>query len=258
MQIAIRCALVLAGALAVGCATNEPKSYVRADLHPRLGHVKLSKGQYEVAIREYRRALALHAKDVEARFGLAEAYRLKGLYPEAAEELETALRIDPLHQEARLNLSVVYLQMERWQDAIVQTQILLDDPTFPRPARALVNQGWAHYNSGDIERARLAFADALGADRNTYQAALNLGIVLYDTGELVESIRYFERVREIVESRGLPNMDPALAEARFRMARAHVKLQQVDKAIEHLQRGSELGGGGEWGVKSREYLLVLQ
>ena len=259
MHKATRCALVLAAAtLLAACASTDQSHIDRADLQRRLASVKLSKGQYELAIREYKRSLESYPHDPETRFGLAEAYRLKGLYADAAEQLETTLRMDSLHQEARLNLSVVYLQMERWQDAIEQTQILIDDATFPRPSRALVNQGWAHYKSGDVGRARLAFVEALSGDHSCYQAALNLGIVLYEDGELVESIRYFERVGEIVESRGMRGMDPALAEARFRMAKAHVKLRQMDKAIEDLQRGSELGGGDQWGMKSREYLQVLQ
>lgn len=257
MQRAIRIACLLAAAGLVACATSvSPQRIGRADLQRRLADVKLSKGQYEIAIREYKRSIELYAHDAESHFGLAEAYRRKGLFADAARQLQKALEIDPLHQEARLNLGVVYLQMERWDDAIEQNRILIDDPTFPRPSRALVNLGWAHYKSGDLERAKLAFAEALGDDRNSYQAALNLGIVLIELGDVVESLRYFERVIEIVESRGVP--DAAAAESRFHMAQAHVKLQQLDKAIAELQLASELGGRGAWGVKSREYLQVLQ
>ncbi len=258
MQRAIRIAWVLAAAGLLACAASvNPQRVGRADLQRRLADVKLSKGQYEVAIREYKRSLALYEDDPEARFGLAEAYRRKGLYAEAAEQLEEALDLDPLHQEARLNLGVVYLQMERWDDAIEQNRILIDDPTFPRPSRALVNLGWAHYKTGDLERAKLVFAEACD-DRNSYQAALNLGIVLYELGDVVESLRYFDRVIQIVERRGKQDGHPAAAEVRFRMAQAHVKLQQVEKAIVDLQLASKLGGEGAWGVKSREYLQVLQ
>ncbi len=259
MHRAIRTACLLAAAGLVACATSvDPKRVGRADLQRRLADVKLSKGENELAIREYKRSLELYEQDPEAHFGLAEAYRRKGLYAEAAEQLEKALDLDPLHQEARLNLGVVYLQMERWDDAIEQNRILIDDPTFPRPSRALVNQGWAHYKSGDLERAKLVFAEALAGDRNSYQGALNLGIVLYELGDVVESLRYYNRVIQIVESRGMGDAHPAEAEARFRMAQAHVKLQQLDKAIEDLQLASKLGGTGAWGVKSREYLQVLQ
>ena len=58
-----------------GCATRSPETSLRVDMQRRLGDIKLSKGQYELAIREYRRSLELDPKDPETYFGLAEAYR---------------------------------------------------------------------------------------------------------------------------------------------------------------------------------------
>jgi tetratricopeptide (TPR) repeat protein len=241
-----------------GCATQNPKTMTRADMQRRLGDIKLSKGQYELAIREYRHSLQLYARDPDTYFGLAEAYRRKGLLDEAEATLLEALRLDPAHQEARLNLGVVLLQKERWGDAIVQNRILLDDPTFLRPSRALVNIGWAYYKSGDLQRAKSSFVEALSGDSTNLEAHLDLGIVLYQLGEVVEAIRYFQRAVEIAEKRPVPASAGIAAESRFRMAQAHVKLGQLERAIEHLRVAAESGGNGEWGRKSKEYLQVLE
>lgn len=260
MQTRTGIALLIIAALALGaCASGPtPETLRRADLQRRLADVKLSKGQYEIAIREYKRSLALFSRDPETHFGLAEAYRRKRLFEDAAVHLERAIKLDPLHHEARLNLGVTYLQMERWDDAIAQNQALLDDATFPRPSRALVNMGWAYYKIGDLAQAKEAFTEALSLDPKNFRAALDLGIVLYDLGETLEALRYFQRVVEVAENRGIEGMSPALAEVRFHMGVAHVKLQQIDKAVEALEQSSEFGGEGTWGVKSREYLQVLQ
>lgn len=262
MKLSLRLlALPTAAALALSlgaCATSiDPQEIARADMQRRLGDIKLSKGQYEVAIREYRRSLEIYPNDPETYFGLAEAYRRKGLFQDAEAQLREALRLDPSHQDARLNLGAVLLQQERWDEAIAVTRSLLDEPTFIRPSRALVNLGWAHYKAGDMVEARGAFVDALAEDPASLEAHLDLGIVLYDQGELVEAIRYFARAVEIAESRPSGTGAGVEAEARFRMAQAHVKLGQLERAIENLRVAVE-HGGGEWAEKSMEYLQVLE
>ena len=242
-----------------GCAnTLSPEQLRRADVQRRLGDIKLSKGQYELAIREYRRSLELYPQDPETYFGLAEAYRVKGLFGDAEAQLREALRLDPNHQEARLNLGVVLLQQEKWAEAIVENQKLLDDPTFIGPSRAFVNLGWAHYNLGEFEEAKAAFARALKSDRNNYVARLDLGIVLYEEGDLVEAVQHFNKAAEILETRPREDFGPVEAEVRFRAAQAQIKLGQRARALEQLKIASEQGGKGEWGRKSREFLEVLR
>ena len=242
-----------------GCATTlTPEQLTRADMLRRLADVKLSKGEYELAIREYRRSLALYPDDPETYFGLAEAYRIKGLYSDAETQLREALRLEPGHQEARLNLGVVLLQQENWAEAIVENEKLLDDPTFIRPSRALVNMGWALYKSGNLSLAKNAFVEAVSGDAGNLEAHLDLGIVLYELGDVVEAIRYFRRAVEMAQARKVPSARGLEIEARFRLAQAHIKLGQLSRAIQHLRVAADRGGKGEWGRKSKEYLQLLE
>ncbi len=262
MKLWFRCGVVAAAAcLAVslaGCAaTIDPRTVMRADMQRRLGDMKFAKGQYEVAIREYQRSLELYPDDPETHFGLGEGYRRKGLYRDAEAQWREALRLDPFHHEARLNLGAVLLQQERWAESIATNQVLVEDPTFIRPSRAFVNIGWAHYQAGDLSAAKAAFVEALNGAGSNLQAHLNLGIVLYDQGEVVEAIRHFQAAVELSEARPVASSRGVKAEARFRMAQAHVKLGQLDRAIEIL-RDLAKRGGGEWGRRSKEYLQVLE
>lgn len=249
---------IVAVASLLGCATVSPQDQFRAQTHRRLAQSQLQRGALELAIREYRASLALAPKDPETHFGLAEAYRRKGMLAEAEAELTETIRLAPDHQDARLNLSVVYMQQERWEDAIRETTALFDDPTFLRPSRALVNRGWAHYKSGDLEGARRDLAEALVSDPGNFQARLNLGRVLLDRGEVKAAMGQFEKVLELVERRPLAVSGPAEAQARFHLAQAHVTLGQSGRAIEQLRVASERGGRSEWGQKSREYLSTLE
>ncbi|HTO06048.1 MAG TPA: tetratricopeptide repeat protein [Myxococcota bacterium] len=245
-------------AVAAGCAKPTDRELLLADQHRDLATTKLSQNEPEAAIGEYRKALTLNPKDADTHFGLAEAYRRKGMLAETEHELREALRLDPAHQEARLALGVTHLQQERWADAAAEFQRLIDDPTFIRPARALVNLGWAHYKSGDLDQAVSDLQRALKIDRTNYTAHLDLGIVLYDQGKLVEAVQHFDECVKIVADRPALVYGGAEAEARFRMAQAYVRLDQRPRAVESLRAAVERGGQSEWAQKSSDYLKVLQ
>jgi Tfp pilus assembly protein PilF len=250
--------VVAALALATGCKTLTEREFLLADQHRDLAATKLAQGEREAAVTEYKRALAINPNDPETHIGLAEAFRAKEMYSETERELKEALRLDPDHHEARLALGVTHLQQQRWADAAAEFQRLADDPSFIRPARALVNLGWAHYKSGDLDQAAADFERALKQDRENYTAHLDLGIVLYDKGDLVEAIKHFEECASIIGERPALAFGSAEAEARFRMAQAYVRLNQRDRAVSALRVAVERGGESEWARKSSDYLKVLQ
>jgi Tfp pilus assembly protein PilF len=252
------CAALLVLAVAGACQTITPTDVSMADSHRDLAEVKAAKGETELAIKEYQIAIKMNPDDAESHYGIAEAYRRKAMLSDTERELREALRIDPDHHEARLSLGVTYLQMERWNDAAAEFERLANDPTFVRPTRALVNLGWAHYKSGDLERAKSDFERALKADPANYVAQLDLGIVYYDQGELVESVTHFEECVKIISERPVKVFGPTEAEARYRMAQAYVRLGKRDKAVDSLSIAVARGGESEWVRKSNDYLKVLQ
>ena len=251
-------ATLFALATASACTTVTPVDISKADSRRDLAEAKLAKGENELAIKEYQTAIKLNPNDAESHFGIAEAYRRKNLLGDSERELREALRIDPSHHEARLALGVTFLQMERWNDAAAEFTRLADDPTFVRPTRALVNLGWAHYKSGNLDLAKGDFQRALVADRTNYVAHLDLGIVYYEQGELVEAVTHFEECVKIVSERPVQVFGPAEAEARYRMAQAYVRLGKRAKAVDSLSIAVARGGESEWVRKSNDYLKVLQ
>jgi tetratricopeptide (TPR) repeat protein len=243
----------------VACQTAPTPHMIReASLHRDLADIKLKKGELGFAIREYRTALELVPEDPYLHFGLGEAYRRKGMYNEAEQEFLRALEIDPDQGEARLNLAVVYLQQERWPEAIEANTAMVERPVFIRPSRALVNRGWAHYKSGDLEAAERDFREALKGSGAAHHAHLNLGIVLSEKGEVLEAITHFNRVLELIQERPNSLYVGLEAQARYRLAQGHVGLGQREKALQHFRAAADVGGDSEWGRKSREYLVVLE
>jgi Tfp pilus assembly protein PilF len=251
-------AALLVSVLATACHTVTPEEIGLADSHRDLAEVKLSMNQPELAIKEYQAAIRLNPNDPETHFGLSEAYRRKEMLPDCERELREVLRLDPSHNEARLSLGVTYLQMERWNDAAAEFERLSLDPTFVRPTRAFVNLGWAHYKAGDLDRAKADYEQALKLDRSNYVAHLDLGIVFYDKGELVDAVSHFDECGKILAERPVKVYGSVEAEARYRMAQAYVRLGQRDRAVDSLKVAVERGGESEWARKSTDYLKVLE
>jgi Tfp pilus assembly protein PilF len=187
--------------LLVACATTDDQQLRQAESHRDLGALHLQRGEAELAIRQYRHAIKLNSSDAESHFGIGEAYRRKGEYDLAEQHLKEALRHDPGQLDSRLNLGALYIEQGRWEEAIEQNNLLLNDPTFLFPERALVNLGWAEYQSGDITAAEQHLREAVQVNRRSFQAQLNLGIVLYDQQEYVEAATHLEQVLRILSDR---------------------------------------------------------
>jgi Tfp pilus assembly protein PilF len=253
---AMLAACLLAGQ---GCTSAGSSSLVqqmesdrRARAHYRLGVENLRLGRPALAVRELLSAQEYNADDAWIHLALAEAYRMQGRLDLAEESLGESLRLRPKFQEARLNLSALYIQMDRYEEAIGESQRLLQDPTFPVPWKALTNQGWAELQLGRHAEARRSLELALQYHDHYWQAHLNLGILEAQQGHHLEALERFERVVAL-EPGPLGE-----AEAHFRIAEIYVSLGNRDRAVHHLTAVTRGGPSGPWGKRSEDYLKRLR
>lgn len=249
---------VLAIAVAAsGCAGGPTPEERERDM--RIGRARrdvgidyLSHGRTPMAIRELQHAHLLSPNDAVTVHWLGEAYRRRGLLDKALEFMILALEMDPELQELRVNLAGLYIQLERFQDAVEQCQILIDDPTFGSPWRAYTNKGWAQLQMGQISAARASFEEALAYKNDYWPARLNLGILEAERGEALAAIVNFERV---LERRNLNTA--AESEATYRLGEAYVSMGDRHKALEYFKRSAERMPLGRWAELSEEYLKLL-
>ena len=173
---------------ALGCATttytvDEEPPVTEARAKRDLGIDYLSTRRTGMAIRELQASLELDPSDPQTHLWLGEAFRRKGQSARAEQYLLDALAIAEsldehrAAQEARLNLSALFSQMGRFEDALPHCRALADDPTFSTPWRPLSNCGWALMKLGRTEEARDSFRQALDFHPRFAPALLNLGIL---------------------------------------------------------------------------------
>lgn len=240
-------------ATADGATTAEPsETQRRARMHYEIALDRMNTDRNPEAIGELLMAVRLDPNEKNVRLALAEAFRRAGRIEDTEEHLIAALRIDPNFHAARFNLAALYIEQERYEEAIVEATVLLDDPTFPRPWRALTNVGWAEYKLGRLDEAARRLQRALDYRADYWPARLNLGILEAERGNREAAVEHFERVLES------PSGPFAEAEARYRLAELYLAMGDRRGAIAQLNKASTLSPGGPWGKRSAETLQTLQ
>ena len=252
--VALLLGLLLAGSTACVSVVDDEIQQTpeeAAEARRNLGIDHMTNGRVALGIREMRHALALNDQDPMTHLWLGQAYLLKGKMDEALEHSERGVELEPDNHEGRLNLSAIYIRVGDYNKAIAEAELLVDDPTFSTPWRALTNLGWAELKQGQLVPARKSLEEALEYRENYWPALLNLGILEQADHDPVGSLRYLQEVLDLDIGPG------PQSEVHYRMAEAYVALGHRERALFHLQEAIELSPHGRWGRQSREYLLVL-
>ena len=255
--------VLLIVAFGVGCTHTGPEPY-KPDEKRLAASVRdvgidlLYQGRTAMAIRKLKEAAARNPADPITYLSLGEAYRRKGMLAEAKSNLMLSLELnqdsqDYNHQETRLNLSALYIQLGQYEQARGQCETLVADPTFSTPWRALTNLGWAEYKLGHLVEARASFEEALEFHPRYAPAHLNLGMLDQTEQRWLAAIRHYELA---AESNRMP--PGAIAEANFHMAEIYVSMGQREKAISYFGLALERSPYGEWGEQSQSYLELLR
>ena len=252
----------LAAALALvvltgwGCATSTPQideeTARRARSHYDLGVDHLANGRTARGLSELLTAERLDPQNAEIQNALGGAYVRKGKLEDSERYFQRALALHPDFHNARLNLSTLYINLERYPEALAQAQILFDDPTFPQSWRALTNMGWAQFKLGQSDAARRNLEGALEYNGKYWPALLDLGILEAEQGRLLEAISRFQTLLELGPGPG------AEAEANYRLGEIYVSLGKRERAVSYLTAAVMKAPGGRWGKKSEEYLKLLR
>jgi type IV pilus assembly protein PilF len=249
------CALSLL--LGVGCASsmNQAEQALRVkqgDVHYKLGLDHINNQRVALGLSELLQAERFDSQNPDIQQALAYAYMIK-LKPEKAERhyLRT-LEIEPDFHEARLNLSVLYTQLNRYEDSLTQASMLVEDATFPDPWRALANKGLAEFRLGRVDEARRTLELGIDYREDYWPTLLYLGILEAEEGRQLEGVTFFRQVLE---------QEPGLeiqAQANCRIGEIYIARGERKRAIEHLRAAVAQSPGGPWGEKSEGYLILLR
>jgi Tfp pilus assembly protein PilF len=148
-----------------------------------------------------------------------------------------------------VNLAALYLELERWDDAIAQGRAALKITTYQSPEKAYNNIGLAYIGKKDLISARRAFRDALAFHDHFPEAHRNLGIIYYQQGHVEDAIREF---REALRLR--PNYAEALAD----LGVAYLERGSKAEAAAQFQKVIQLDPESELAEWAKQHLGTLQ
>ncbi len=141
-----------------GCAslygTYFMKDPLTAEEHNNLGVLYEREGKYELAIREYKRALSADGKLVTPLVNIGNVYTKQDNYKEAEKYYKKALEKDEKNLEAANNLASLYLETGGNYREGLSYLLAAAESQHPIPAYALDTLGVLYLRTGDGDKAK--------------------------------------------------------------------------------------------------------
>ncbi len=191
-------AAVAAALLFSGCKhTPSEKEQQGAQIQHDLGVQHQTAGNVQDAFKAFEQAIALDPQFPEAHNAIGVLYHLSFRRPtQAVEEYEKALELRPGYSEARTNLGNVYLDLGRYDEAIKQYELALNDMLYPTPFIAQGNLGWALHKKGETDKGAEQIRSAVTLNPKFCLGYKNLGLIYSEQGKGDQACREFGRYRE--------------------------------------------------------------
>jgi tetratricopeptide (TPR) repeat protein len=233
-SLALALCAALVGAALSGCATSQKRAEQRQMARRAVSHLDIGVDHLEndrsaLALREFMTAEKLDPRNPRIQYGLAQAYWARERYEDVERHLRRALALHPDYHDARLTLSALLIRLERYEEAIVECNRLVDDATAPAPWRP-----------------------ARDFNRDFWPATLSLAMLEAEEGHRLEAIGLY---RQILEQEPGPSAE---SEVNYRVAEIYIALGKRDRALGHLTAAVAREPEGQWAAKSEEYLKLLR
>jgi len=205
------------------------KDLHHADAHFQIGYCKGKLGLYRDAIEPYQQAIRIKPDDPEIHNNLCVAYAMIGEHLEAVESCKRAIILKSDLAEAHNNLGWSFYKLGRYQEAIgACKEAVRHKPDFAK----------AHYNLGNTFAALKKYPDAV----ESYKQALRIQID-FPEGHLNLGATYFkmEQFEEAIESyRQAVRVKPDLAEAHLDLGMSYLRMGNRISALEEYRILKEL------------------
>jgi Tfp pilus assembly protein PilF len=160
----ITAALFILSLVASGCAsiygsyfTEDP---LTAEEHNNLGVIYEGEGKYDLAIREYKRALSADRELTVPLVNLGNVYLKKGELEEAEKYYKKALKKNRQNIEAANNLASLYIETGENYEEGLQVLLAATVSKNPVPAYALDTLGVLYLKTGSTEKAKEYLTEA--------------------------------------------------------------------------------------------------
>jgi serine/threonine-protein kinase len=165
-----------------------------APINVTLGMIYSGKGNYELAIEHFKRALSNDPTDAAAFRGLAKAYEADGNNSETELTYKRAIKLKPDYWAGYNDLGVFYYRHSRYEDAISQFNEVIK--LTPDNYRGYNNLGGVFYLLEKWTEAREMFEKSLQI-RKSYNIYSNLGTLYFIEGKYGDAAKMYEQALKL-------------------------------------------------------------
>jgi Tfp pilus assembly protein PilF len=232
---------------ALAIATDAPPR--KASYYYKMGLSFLLEGNYTRALIELTEAEKINPYDPSILNYLGQAYYFKKKYDLAEQKYLKAIELQPKYSEARNNLGVNYLEMQRWDDAIAQLTIVVDDIFYQAHDDACINLALAYLGKGDYTKALSLLRPVISRNPRDPVARLTLGRVYFADNKTELAISAFKKAIDL---------DKNFVRAHYNLGLACLKIKDTAGAKKAFGDVVRLSPDSEPGQLSKEYLDTLK
>ena len=200
-----------------------------ANIYYSRGLAHSKKGEYDLAIAAYTRAIELNPELAEAYVNRGGTYNEIGEFDKAIEDLSKAIELNPKLAEAYGNRGNAYSSKEDFQNAIKDYNRTIE--LKPNLAEAYANRGNVYSRKGDFQNAIEDYNRAIELKPNLAEAYHFRGNVYNDKGKFEKAIIDYNMATELNSN---------FADAYNNRGVVYIRMGEVKRAIEDYNKAIQL------------------
>jgi tetratricopeptide (TPR) repeat protein len=234
------CRRIIKDALTRGSRSDAPWAYTL------LGVLSADRGDRYGAIANYRKAIEIDPKFVDAHVAWGNVLLDERMFDEAIARYKIATEIDPKFTDAYNNWGIAFKEQEDFELAIALYELAI--ATDPNAAYVYTNMGATLLKQGDLGRAYVNFQKAIEVDPKPAVSYNAWGKALAEQMKLVEAIAKYKNATEI---------DPKYADAYNNWGNALGDQKKFDQACAKYKKAVEadpkfVDAYYNWGITLQE------
>ena len=203
-------------------------------------------GQYENAVKNYKKAISIKPDFPDFHFNLGNSYMELGKLNNAVECFKKVLIYIPENFPTLFNLAASYQKLEEFDEAIEQYQsaIKFNNDSQSNKIRALTNLGYVFHEIGELDEAIEAYNQVLKLEPENVEVLNNLGTIYRDLDDTKISIEHYNAAL---------SANPNHSGAYYNLGFAYQDLGDINKAIQNYEQAIEINDH-VWSYHNLSYL----
>jgi cellulose synthase operon protein C len=199
-----------------------------AEMRRMLGQSELARNRLDSAVHEFKRAIELDAQDLDARFGLAVAYRRSGQLEEARTLFDAIAVRDPQYAGLTLERGQLLEAQGAYDKAVENYRAALEKD--PKDTSLMLRLGAAQVESGQLDEAEQTLDKVSHEIPNSADAEYYIGRVAFARGRGPDALTHFDR------SLALDGTQP---QYHLYAARAALEMNNLGRTLEEAEKTLE-------------------